>query len=63
MNPVQFSGRTAKSFLVNVLRLVVKKACDQDLTHFLDTSKNISAKLFPKFLFAICVAYDTAYAR
>ena len=48
MNPAQFSGRTTKSFLANVLRLVIKKACDQDLTHFLDTFKNISINFFPQ---------------
>ena len=34
---VAFSGRTAKSFLGNVLSLVTKKTCDQDLTTSLDT--------------------------
>ena len=46
--PVHFSGRTAKSFLVNVLRLVIKKACGQDLTHSLDTPKNIFVKIVPE---------------
>ena len=31
-----------------VLRLIIKKACDQDLTHSLDTVKNISAKIVPQ---------------
>ena len=44
---VLFSGRPAKSFLPYVLTLVVKKACDQDLTRSLGTPKNISVKLFP----------------
>ena len=43
---VTFSGRTVKSFLTKVLRLVIKKACDQDLTHSLDTPRNISVKTF-----------------
>ena len=37
--PVQFSGRIAKSFLGNVLTLVIKEAWDQDLSHSLDTPK------------------------
>ena len=41
---VQFSGRTAKFFLGNVLRLVIKEACEQDMTCSLVTSKNISEK-------------------
>ena len=41
---VQFSGRTAKFFLRNVLRLVIKEACEQDVTCSLVTSKNISEK-------------------
>ena len=40
----QFSRQTVKSFLVNVLRLVIKEAYDQDLAHFLETPKNISVK-------------------
>ena len=39
---VAFSGRTPKSVLANILRLVFKKACDQDLICSLNTSKNIS---------------------
>ena len=35
-----FSGRTAKSFLVNVLLYFIKKACDQDLTRSLDTLRS-----------------------
>ena len=45
---VTFSGRTAERFLANVLRLVIKKACYQDLSHSLDTSRNISVKIFPQ---------------
>ena len=43
-----FSGGTAKSFLANVLTIVMKKTCDQDLTHFLDTPKHISVKIVPQ---------------
>ena len=42
---VTFSGQTAKSFLVNVLSKVIKKACDQDLTHSWDTLKSLSIKV------------------
>ena len=45
---VQFSGWTTKSFLANVLRLVIKKECDWDLTYSLDIPKNISVKHFPQ---------------
>ena len=45
---IPFSGRAAKSFLANVLRLVIKKACDQNLTHSLDTPKIISIKIVPE---------------
>ena len=45
---VNFSGRTAKSFLVNVLSWVIKKACDQGLTHSLDTLKSFSVKIVPE---------------
>ena len=41
-------GLTAESFLANVLRLVTKEACDQDLTHSLDTPIGISVKIFPR---------------
>ena len=44
---VIFSGWTVKSFLEKVLTLVIKKTCDQDLTHSLDTPKNISVKTVP----------------
>ena len=37
---VTFSGRTAESFSVNVLLYFIKKACDQDLTHSLDTLRS-----------------------
>ena len=47
---VTFSGRTAKSFLANVLTLLIKKACDQDLNHSLDTSRNISRKIVPQIV-------------
>ena len=45
---VQFSGWTTKSFLANVLRLVIKKECNWDLTYSLDTPKNISVNNFPQ---------------
>ena len=45
---VNFSGQAAERFLANVLRLVIKKACYQDLSHSLDTSRNISVKIFPQ---------------
>ena len=45
--PFLFSGRTAKSFLANVLTLVIERTCDQELTHSFDTSKNISVKTVP----------------
>ena len=47
---VPFSGRAVKSFLASVLTLVIKKACDQDLTHSLDTPKIISVKIVPEVL-------------
>ena len=40
--------RTAISFLTNVLRLVTTEVCDQDLTHSLDTPKNVSVKFIPR---------------
>ena len=40
---IPFSGRNA-----NVLRLVIKKRCDQDLTHSSDTPKNISLNIVPE---------------
>ena len=55
---VQFSGRTTKSFLDNVLRLVIKKECNWDPTYSLDTPKNISIKNFPQVV--IC---DTCGTR
>ena len=54
---LQFSGGTVKSFLGNVLRLVIKEARDQDLDHSLDIPKNISVK------FATLVAHDRVYLR
>ena len=36
---VTFSVRTIKSLLANVLTLVIKKTCDQDLPYSLDTGK------------------------
>ena len=41
-------GETVKSFLANVLALVIKKACDQDLTHSLGRPKGIFVNIFPK---------------
>ena len=41
-------GRTAKRFLAGVLELVTLEACDQNLTHSLDTPKNISVKIVPQ---------------
>ena len=52
-------GRTAKSFLVNVLTLVSKEACDQDLTDSLNTPIGS----FLKLLFRTRLAHDTAYSR
>ena len=54
-----FSERTAKSFLANVLSLVIKKTCDQDLTHSLDTPKYIFLKIVPEVV--VHDAYDTYY--
>ena len=42
------SGRTAKSFLENVLSTVIKRVCDQDLTHSLDTSRYVLVKIVPE---------------
>ena len=47
---VTFSGQTAKSFLANDLSLVIKKMCDLNLTHSLDTPKYISVKIVPQSL-------------
>ena len=41
-------GRTTESFLGNVLTLVIKEVCDQDLIHFLDTPKGIWVKIVPQ---------------
>ena len=60
---VTFSGRAAENVLANVLRLVIKETCDQDLAHSLDTSRNISVKIVFKLLFATHVAHDTDYVR
>ena len=54
-----FSERTSKSFLANVLSLVIKKTCDQDLTHSLDTPKYIFLKIVPEVV--VHDAYDTYY--
>ena len=54
---VTFSGRTAKSYLVNVLSQAIKKAYDQDLPHSLDTLKSLSIKVIPKVV--ICDACGT----
>ena len=44
---VTFSGwTTAKSLITNVLTLVIKKMCDQVLTHFLDALRHIYVKIF-----------------
>ena len=51
-----FFGQTAKSLLANVLRLVIKEACDQDLAHSLDTLENISVKIVPQVVIHdVCV--------
>ena len=42
---VLFLDGLPKPWLTSVLKLVIKKAWDQDLAHSLDTSKNISAKI------------------
>ena len=42
---ISFSRQTAKTFWANILTLVIKKACEQDLTHSLDTPKNIFIKI------------------
>ena len=60
---VQFSGQTAKSFLVKVLTLVINETFEQDLTHSLDTLKNIAVKVVPKLLFAMRIAHDSAYSQ
>ena len=57
---VTFFERTAKSFLANALSLVIKKPCDQDLTHSLDTPKCISVKIVPQVV--NCDAYGTWYS-
>ena len=43
-----FSGWAGKIFLANVSRLVIQKACDQDLSHSLNTPKSIFVKITPK---------------
>ena len=45
---LNFSGRTAKSFLANILTLVVKKTYDQDLNYSLATPNYISVKIVPE---------------
>ena len=45
---VQFSAWTAKKFLSNVLRLVIKESCDLDLAHSLDTPKKNSVRIVPE---------------
>ena len=65
---VTFSGRTAKSFLVNVLSYVINKdltkiKCDQGLNRFLDTQKTLPSELFLKLPFVTRMAHDTAHAR
>ena len=39
-----------QSFLANVVRSVTLEACDEDLTHFLDTPKNICVKVVPEIV-------------
>ena len=50
---VTFSGHTTKSLLANVLILVIKKTCDQDLTHSLETPKHISVKIVPQVVIRV----------
>ena len=45
---VQFSGRAAKLFLANVLRLIIKEECDRDLTCSLDTPNKIFLLKLPQ---------------
>ena len=59
---VNFSERTTKSFLVNVLWYAIKKAYGQDLTYSLDTLKSFSKKFLLKLLFVTSVVHGTAYA-
>ena len=42
---VTFYGRTAKSFLANVLTSVNKKMCDGDMTYSLATPNHISVNI------------------
>ena len=42
---VTFSGRTTKSLLVSILSFVIKKVCDEDLTHSLDTLSSLFVKI------------------
>ena len=37
-----------ESFIENVLRLVIKEACNQGVTHSFHTPKNVSIKLVPQ---------------
>ena len=39
-------GRTAKSLLEKILKLVTEGTCDQDLTDYLNTQKTISINIF-----------------
>ena len=43
-----FSDALAKGFLGTVLSLVIKKVCDLDLTHSLDTLRHVSVTINPK---------------
>ena len=43
-------GQTAKRFLANVIRLNTTEACDGNLTHSLDTLKNIPVKIFTEVI-------------
>ena len=45
-----FLDSLPKVFLAKVLRLVTKEVCDQDLTHSLDTPKNIFVKMVPEIV-------------
>ena len=43
-----FFWKDCQNFLANVFRVVIKKACDQDLTHSLGISRNISVNIVPQ---------------
>ena len=52
-----------ESFIGNVLRLVIKEACNQGVTHSFHTPKNVSIKLVPQVVICDIVAHDMAYSR